>query len=63
MFEDFKNYVIDVESVYFLLVELVKQLGETEECKNVFLSVCDCLFNSSMSTPLKARMCAIVFDF
>lgn len=48
--------IIDVESLYFLLIEIVKQLGECEECKNLFLEVCNYLFSSTMSTHLKARM-------
>ena len=50
------TYFIDVESIYFLLIEIVKQLGENEDCKNILLDMCDSLFTSTMSTHLKARM-------
>lgn len=54
---------VDVESVYFLLIEIVKQLGENEDCKNILLDMCDSLFTSTMPTHLKARMYFFIFVF
>lgn len=56
VFVSLLTYFVDVESIYFLLIEIVKQYGECDECKNLFLSVCDILFESTMSTHLKARV-------
>ncbi len=47
---------IDVESMYFILMETVKTIGMNEECKKVCVSICDMVLSSSMTTNLKARM-------
>ena len=47
---------IDVESMYFILMEIVKMIGMNEECKTVCVSICDMVLSSSMTTNLKARM-------
>ena len=52
---------IDVESVYFLLMEMVKKLGNSEECKDICLQICDILFASSFPTTLKAKLYFSIF--
>ena len=51
---------LDVESVYFLLMEMVKKLGNCDECKDICLQICDILFAASFPTTLKARLCFAV---
>lgn len=52
----------DVESVYFILMEVVKKLGATEEAKEVCLEMCDILFSSTMATPLKAKLLSLILN-
>lgn len=47
---------VDVESIYFILMEIVKMIGMNEECKTICVSICDMVLSSSMATNLKARM-------
>lgn len=49
-----------MESVYFLLMEMVKKLGNCNECKDICLQICDILFAASFPTTLKARLCFAV---
>lgn len=47
---------VDVESIYFLLMETAKQIGMNEECKTVCVSLCKMVMSSTMSNSLKARL-------
>ncbi|KAK8832651.1 hypothetical protein WA577_004910 [Blastocystis sp. JDR] len=52
----------DVESVYFLLMEMVKKLGNCDECKDICLQICDILFAASFPTTLKARLLSMILN-
>lgn len=45
-----------MESVYFLIMEIVKKLGNSDECKDVCIQMCDILLASSYPTNLKAKL-------
>lgn len=47
---------VDVESIFFLLMETVRQIGMNEECKTVCVSLCKMVMSSTMSNSLKARL-------
>lgn len=45
-----------MESVYFLIMEIVKKLGNSDECKDICIQMCDILLASSYPTNLKAKL-------
>lgn len=53
---------VDVESIYFILMEIVKMIGMNEECKTICVSICDMVLSSSMATNLKARILSLILN-
>ena len=52
----------DVESVYFLIMEIVKKLGNSDECKDICIQMCDILLASSYPTNLKAKLLSMILN-
>ena len=47
---------VDIESIFYILMEVLKKQGMTDEVKNTCLEICDLLFSSSLLITLKARL-------
>ena len=47
---------LDIESIFYLLMEVLKKQGMTDEVKNTCLEICDLLISSSLLNSLKAKL-------